>query len=377
MNQKIVGNMRAFRNAPPELKNLAVTILTQDELDTLGKVNFSKQQSYQVLRANLKATGLTSIQNAILRAKGTNFKTALTILVDALARDANVDTQSRQKLISTLKDVSRMPYRFGDRHQFVAFISLSGLMDSAQFKAFSTEFIRMHKGGKDSKNQLVVYGEALKQMKSGAVKPLPMKKMDTAHHSLSLNEDWNAFASEVLAAMVGQQGTSGAPMKTYGGEMEVPEMPVEPGSGGGGGTEQTDPDDDDESGPIEVPEMPLAPGSGGGGETGPTDLDDDDESGPIEVPEMPLAPGSGGGGGTGPTDSDDDDESGPIEVPEMPVAPGTPPRYSGGGNQPSGVPALDDGGGKAGLGAKATKLAYEILCALFGGDYCKILASLR
>jgi hypothetical protein len=174
-NVKLVNNMRAFRMSPQELKDLIAAIITSSKEGTITKLDIQKLPSYQMLRKNLATTGLPSIQSSIVSARGTEFKTALVIVMANLLDDKTLAPSMRQKIILTLEEASLTPYRFGDRHQFVALMVLTRQLDKVQFKAFAKDFIKAHRGSKDGNLQLAIYRGAFKEMKLDRAKKIKTK----------------------------------------------------------------------------------------------------------------------------------------------------------------------------------------------------------
>lgn len=169
-NVKLVNTMRAFRIAPPELKDLVAAIITSSKMGTLAELKVQDLDSFKTLRKNVATTGLPSIQSGLMKARGTEFKTALVIILANLLDDKTLDASMRQKILLTLEESALTPYRFGDRHQFVALVVLTRQLDKAHYEAFAQQFIKAHRGGKDSALQLSIYKNSLKDMKAKMIK---------------------------------------------------------------------------------------------------------------------------------------------------------------------------------------------------------------
>jgi hypothetical protein len=351
-NQKLVGNMRAFRQAPPELKKLVTTILTDDELDRLKNLDIRRLQDYQAFRRNLETTGLTSIQTVLIRAKGTKFKTALAILIDTLARDESLSAAARGKMTALLQGISLMPFRYGDRHQFVAFITLRGLLDNVQLQSFSNMFINAHKGGKESARQSAVYREALKHMNADSVQ---MRRAGTVSPQSQAGDAWADVIGQALKVMMVPPrqaippAPSGSRVMSYGGAGSC---------------------DDDPCSKTECePECPVE-------RDGPSQPREDKEPGfcendPCSDPEcLPECPADKD---DGPRELPEDKEEQERQIPETPEAAtdGTPTpkdvQNSPGGN--SSAKASGSGESRVTIN-EALQAAYKELCKLLGGDFC-------
>lgn len=159
-HRSIINGMNAFRGAPDALKDLVAQQLVR--LEGNGSVTIPPKDPWK--DPMLQQVGIQPILQALNRVNGRTYKSALVVLAWSFGRNPNIDPATKQQVVDALKDVAKESWQIGERHQFMAFHSLFGLMPFADFKPFITDFIETHKKGPHWQIQELLLSNALEQL---------------------------------------------------------------------------------------------------------------------------------------------------------------------------------------------------------------------